>query len=77
MTFHLYEGGPLDGRWHWSDAENNDRFYHHGVEGMDGRAMRFTYERTKSGVARMAEYCHWNLTGESLTRWNENKEKLL
>ncbi len=77
MTFHLYDGGPLDGRWHEADTEIGDRFYHHGVEGMDGQTMRFTYERTTVGVARLAEYCHWKLTGESATRWNENKEKLL
>ncbi len=77
MTFHLYDGGPLDGRWHEADTESGDRFYHHGMEGMDGQTMRFTYERTTVGVARLAEYCHWKLTGESATRWNENKEKLL
>lgn len=77
MTFHLYDGGPLDGRWGECDTESGDRFYHHEMEGMDGKAVRFTYERTTVGVARTAEYCHWKLTGESATRWNENKEKLL
>lgn len=77
MTFHLYEGGPLDGRWHQVGTEDGDRFYHHGVQASDGTWHRFTYQRASAGATRVAEYWHWKLTGESATRWHENKEKLL
>ena len=77
MTFHLYEGGPLDGRWHEGGSESGDRFYHHAMQDMDGNTMRFTYARVTVRIAQLATYCHWKLMGESLTRWNENKEKLL